>query len=305
MKLQRMFENLAIADAAGASYEFLSDTLFDYAKAFDLRQYKQHPNPEYTVVPGYYTDDTQMSLAVAKTLLDDNFTGHNLVKNILFEFKQNPINGYSRRFQRFLEETQTAEDFLANIKNDGVTNGSVMSALPLGALPTTNDVLDAATIVAKLRHDTPNGIEATQFIALASHYHLYELGPKQNMYDFASQNFVHFKEYFDQVNKLTERDMEIIVGNKWQNKGVPCDAIKTAGAVLYLYNTHRNQESTLSEAILMGGDTDSTASIACGLCSFLDNTELPQHLQRDFAPDQFGLPYIKDVAKKVEEKFKL
>jgi ADP-ribosylglycohydrolase len=59
-----MLLELAIGDAYGAGFEYASEMM----KYNDLSRYVQHPRHLGTR-PGMYTDDTQMSLAIAEMAL--------------------------------------------------------------------------------------------------------------------------------------------------------------------------------------------------------------------------------------------
>ena len=60
-----MLYELAIADAYGASFEFVDDKFI--SKNNKLR-YLRHPNRENeNILKGQYTDDTQMSIAIAES----------------------------------------------------------------------------------------------------------------------------------------------------------------------------------------------------------------------------------------------
>ncbi len=62
-----MLLELAVGDAYGAGFEYAdADTV---AAKNDLSHYVRHPR--HRISPGRYTDDTQMSLAIAEAILSD------------------------------------------------------------------------------------------------------------------------------------------------------------------------------------------------------------------------------------------
>lgn len=61
-----MLLHLAIGDAYGVGFEYVHPDLI--REQNDLRGYVQHPS-HTTILPGQYSDDTQMSLAVTEALL--------------------------------------------------------------------------------------------------------------------------------------------------------------------------------------------------------------------------------------------
>ncbi len=58
-----MLLELAIGDAYGAGFEYADEMISENT----LTHYVQHPR--HQIRPGCYTDDTQMSLAIAETLV--------------------------------------------------------------------------------------------------------------------------------------------------------------------------------------------------------------------------------------------
>jgi hypothetical protein len=60
-----MLIELAIGDAYGAGFEYASPHVVE--RYNDLSRYFQHPR--HTLQPGAYTDDTQMSLAIAEAMV--------------------------------------------------------------------------------------------------------------------------------------------------------------------------------------------------------------------------------------------
>lgn len=59
-----MLLELAIGDAYGAGFEFADEMLW----ANDFSGYVRHPRPFFEA--GHCTDDTQMSLAIAETIVN-------------------------------------------------------------------------------------------------------------------------------------------------------------------------------------------------------------------------------------------
>ncbi|MEH2331083.1 ADP-ribosylglycohydrolase family protein [Nostoc sp.] len=58
-----MLLELAIADAYGAAFEYAEETIANN----DLSRYVEHPR--FRLHPGSYTDDTQMSIAIAEVIV--------------------------------------------------------------------------------------------------------------------------------------------------------------------------------------------------------------------------------------------
>ncbi len=301
-----MLLGIAIGDAFGAGYEFDGDTSH-IKNVFDFTKYRVHPRHKQK--SGMYTDDTQMSIGVCKLLASDSpFNKLTLADSFVECFKRDPIDGYSRGFQAFLKEVSSGEEFLARIRGDSTKNGAAMRSVPLGLLPNVEDVVQCAQINASLTHNTPNGVSSSVCVALLSHHQFYEL--EDNFFDFIYAHGELDKmslDYMLQVRRMHDLNPDILFGRGCAAKGVPCDGIKTAGAVLYLINKHGTVPSALlKQAILLGGDTDSVASIALGISAINSGLDtLPPFLLRDLTNHQYGKEYLVALGETLEMKFRL
>ena len=79
-----MLVELAVGDAYGAGFEYVSDRRF-ISKHNDLSAYIKHP--KHKQKPGTYTDDTQMSLAIAELIVEQaDWTPENIASRFLEVF---------------------------------------------------------------------------------------------------------------------------------------------------------------------------------------------------------------------------
>src|SRR5262245_18028883 len=104
-----MLLELAVGDAYGAGFEYVAkERIRKYNTA---RRYSQHP--KHDIRPGCYTDDTQMSVAVAEALVSrDRWTPRLLAEHIVQAFRRDPRRGYANRFYDFLQQVGDGEQFL-------------------------------------------------------------------------------------------------------------------------------------------------------------------------------------------------
>ncbi len=287
---------IAIGDAFGAGYENLSRS--EVQEALNMTQYDCYPF-ESGHKPGHYTDDTQMSIAVAKTLYGMCFDRRNLTHSFLEEYKSNNIIGYSRGFLSILEASKSPEDFINNVVHTE-RNGAVMRAVPIGVLQDIKKVVENSVINAQISHNTDSAITASVAIALASHYFFYNLGQPSEVIEFCIDNMGGFNpeslEYLAEVSKMGELKPEILFGEENKDHGVPIHGLKTAGAVLYLLTrySHDGME-TLKQAVLLLGDTDTTSSIALGIVQSASEGGLDDFLQDDLQNGDYGKDYIRRI----------
>ncbi|PRY45068.1 ADP-ribosylglycohydrolase family protein [Umezawaea tangerina] len=170
-----MLVELAVGDAYGAGFEY-ADPGFVLAHN-TLRGYVGNPvHPD--LLPGRYTDDTQMSIAVAEVLASDGpWTAARFADAFVRAFHRDPRAGYARGFQALLPQLPDGAALLDRIRPDSDKSGAAMRAAPVGLLPSVDEVLRTTAVQARITHDTPDGVEAARAAALAVHYCHFALGP--------------------------------------------------------------------------------------------------------------------------------
>ncbi len=170
-----MLVELAVGDAYGAGFEFADA---DFVLAHNtLRGYVQNP-VHADLRPGCYTDDTQMTIAVAEVLVSGGpWTAAAFAESFVHAYHRDPRAGYAGGFQALLPELPDGAALLARIRPNSDKGGAAMRSGPIGLLSTVDDVLRCAAVQARVTHDTPDGVGSSQAAALAVHYCHFGLGP--------------------------------------------------------------------------------------------------------------------------------
>lgn len=158
---------LAVGDALGAPYEGLTsqDIFFRFGS---LEAVVTNPSGDTL----YYTDDTEMMLGVAETLIEHGeIRGPDLMAR--FAANYHAERGYGRGARQILEAAQTGGDWRTVAENifpgGSFGNGAAMRVAPIG-LFFHNDhdkVWEQARLSARPTHRHPVGIEGAQVLALA------------------------------------------------------------------------------------------------------------------------------------------
>ena len=273
-----MLVEMAIADAYGIAFEFCDNTP---DRPNDLSRYYQHPT--YAAVkPGQYTDDTQRALANVNVLLrDQQYDAKEYAKYYLGILKIDHRDGYGRGYQKFLETTPTPETFIKTIKRTKTTNGSLMGVAPLGYLRTPGEVSMAATVQAATTHSFAT-IPYACGVALAAHYFIYNLGPKNRLALWLS----------DQV------DFGSLVSNEVDDRLLIQRTKGTAQATFWAMmrglEAHDNLADIIRWAVDCGGDTDSCAAVTVAVASCSDEFEqnIPRVLLDGLENGPYGRDYL-------------
>jgi hypothetical protein len=164
-----MLVEIAIGDAYGAGFEYADENL----PKNDLKGYTKHPT--HALRPGQYTDDTQMSIAIAESLIarfDHGvpWVAETLAESFVHCFKRDWRDGYARGFQKLLEEVTSGNMLCSRLIPNSDKSGGAMRATPLGLLDKTGTILEMTEIQAAITHNTPDGIAAAQAAALMTHH---------------------------------------------------------------------------------------------------------------------------------------
>lgn len=270
--MKRMLLELAIGDAYGAGFEYADLEIVQLYN--DLSGYIQHPR--HSIKPGCYTDDTQMSLAIAETIVaQEPWTPEVLANHFVEAFKRDAREGYAGKFYDFLQKIQDGREFLASINWTSDKSGAAMRAAPMGVFPTIEKVIKAATIQAAITHNTPDGINAAVAAALMSHYFIYQLGSKSELGQFLEAN--------------VPGDWSQPWVGKVNSKGW----MSVKAAITAVERNNRMSE-LLKYCISYTGDVDTVAAIAlaAGSCSEEIEQDLPEHLIETLENGAYGRDYI-------------
>jgi ADP-ribosyl-[dinitrogen reductase] hydrolase len=271
-----MLVELAIGDAYGGGFEYAPPAFV--ARHNTVDGYLQHPT-HTGIPPGAYTDDTQMTLAVAELLADGaDWTPLNLADRFVEVFHRDPRDGYAGGFHAFLRSVTSGREFLARIRPDSDKSGAAMRVAPVGLLPTVDEVRHHATVQARVTHDTPAGIASAEAAALAVHYCHHNLGPLGDVAKWISM----------QLRADWTRPYQGKVGSK---------GAMSVRAALTALATATTMRGLLRQCVAYTGDVDTVATIALAAASRTAEVanDLPEALYRDLENGRYGRDYLHDL----------
>ncbi len=286
-----MLLRIAQADSYGMACEYLKHPRDDavLTEALTFQRYCRHP--VHNLRPGQYTDDTQMSLAVAEILIESNYHGMKCLDPIAWSeafyrvFKRDPRDGYSRGFQTILESSLSPADLVSKLVPNSDKNGAAMRSVPLGVLPTVSDVFTVARVQASITHMTPGGVLSSQIVGLMSHFALWKDGPLSQLPEWLAEQ------------GIPADDLIPWNGSRVAGPGV---GMLTARAVLTLVSREPDLMSILKRTLEWGGDTDSVAAIAWGIASTRMKEDVPYFLETTLEPGgKYGVQFLKDLGQKL------
>lgn len=295
-----MLLRIAQGDAYGVAAEYCNrhpDEL-EHRELFEFKRYVSHAI--YAIAPGSYTDDTQMSIAVAETLINFKHNLHRGTFSTSFwnAFKRDPRPGYSPNFQRILESSSCWGDVAKRLHATSDKNGAAIRAVPIGVIADPKRVVEVATEQAKITHDSEGGISSAVAVALMSHFALYDRRDFSRLPAWCCQWQPSFT--------LFERPWSGPV--QGQGRGKLGVGVVTAWATCTLLMECNSLLDIMRRILEWGGDTDTIAAIAWGIASARYRDEqLPEFFERDLemhTNSPYGVKFLKRLGERLMEAYK-
>jgi poly(ADP-ribose) glycohydrolase ARH3 len=284
---------LALGDALGGRFEAQSAEAIrqrfpTVAELFD------YPSDEL-----WYTDDTQMALGVAETLIAH---GEIIESELCKAFVTNyvPSRGYGRGARAVLEAMEEGRDHNAVAERyfpgGSFGNGAAMRVAPIG-LRFRNDpqrIKEQARLSALPTHRHPLGIEGARLLALGVGLasQLEEIQPPAFLGLLLEHcSLADFRQRLQLAQAVRCPADLAALGN-----GIEAiESVPTALASFAL--TPCSYSETVGNVILLGGDTDTLAAMAGALCgAYLGVQGLPSRLIDLLESSPKGRDYLVQLA---------
>ena len=222
-----------------------------------------------------FTDDTAMTVAIALARLE----GKGYADAMREVGRRYPMAGYGMSFQRWVLSPDMGP-------YNSWGNGAAMRVSPIGfSGATEEEVLGEARRTAEVSHDHPEGIKGAQAIALAIYYA--RAGEdKEAIKRMAQERFGY---------DLSRTVDEIRPGYTFD---VSCQGSVPESIICFLDGS--DFESTVRNAVSLGGDTDTMACMAGGIAQAFYGVMPPDIAGpvRERLPDEFL-----DVVYRFNERF--
>jgi poly(ADP-ribose) glycohydrolase ARH3 len=250
----------------------------------------------------WYTDDTQMTIGVAETLIAH---GEIVEERLCQAFVANyvPSRGYGRGARAVLEAMEEGRDYGAVAERyfpgGSFGNGAAMRVAPVGLFfrDERDRLREQARLSALPTHRHPLGIEGARLLAVAvAHCSRAERFDRDAFFDellVACES----DEYRAKLRAASAvRDAAELGG--LGNRIEALHSVPTAVASFAL--TPESYEATVGNVVLLGGDTDTLAAMAGALSgAWLGAARLPQRLVGLLESSRKGRAYLSELAEKL------
>ena len=206
-----------------------------------------------------FTDDTIMTVAIASWILEDrkDLSKKSLIKNLKYFGNNYPSAGYGGLFLNWLEASSPDP-------YNSWGNGSAMRVSPVAWIGNSlEEVEKLAEKSAKVTHNHPEGIKGAKSVAAA--IYLAKTGKSKNK----------IKEYIEEEYCYDlSRDFNRL--RSGYSFDASCQGSVPESIMAFLVSD--DYESTIRNAISLGGDADTQAAIAGSIASAY--WEVPQNIYK-------------------------
>ena len=217
---------------------------------FEFKDFKSHDFVFFTD-SNRPTDDSLMTLAIAKALLnshlDESILGE-LTEKYMHEIaRKHPNVGWGYRFYRWVFE-------LDSTRPQSFGNGAGMRISPVGWVAKDEEHLKSlARIVTEITHGHPEGLLGAEAVAMAI-FLAREGYSKEYIYNRM------VKEYYPEIDKFTLDSIRPVYSIDERGDWVTCRG--SIPQALRAFFEASDFESTIRNAISIGGDADTIAAMA-------------------------------------------
>jgi ADP-ribosyl-[dinitrogen reductase] hydrolase len=296
-----MMLELGIGDAYGSCFENCEAR---YVEAHnDLHFVGKQPS---LVPSGRYSDDTQMSIAIAELILEDfdwanEDANERMADKFLEVFKRDERRGYTPYFFMVLLNSSNGKELLSKIDGKSNKSGAFMRSAPVGLYPDLNDVMEIAARQAMVTHDSWVGRNSAIGAAMMMHYFYYDLGDKDDLVTWLNGTYfgdlIHVEKPFEAYGDTVQ---------PWQpGKRVRVHGWDCLEAAIYAIQESQYLSEVLQTCVSYTGDVDTVATVALAAasCSREIKQDLPAKLIEQFENRGFGRDFLMQLDEKLQEKF--
>ena len=270
---------LAIGDALGMPFETespLSTHLASWTGDYQASGF-------HRLKPGQFTDDTQMSLALAESILENKFYEPSIAaKKYLAWFVSGDCRGIGGNTRKAMQNLAQGKDWHAAGIEQAEGNGTAMRAAPIGAHQNRGtERLRAsahwARIDAAITHKSEEAKEGSAAMAVAVS-HLCSGGRKADLLTTVLEQVAksRIRYALEDVYRAVRRGDSLgdfLKTKEWLLAGVSPHVTQSVPAAFTVFLWSENFEDTVKNAVKMGGDTDSVAAMAGALAGSLYGIE--------------------------------
>lgn len=216
--------------------------------------------------PGQFSDDTQMSIEVAESLIQNGFDPEDLAKRYVEWLTSGRARGYGRTTLLAVHNLMEGKHWSQSGVPGSYGNGTAMRAAPFGIYFRNDlqEVINACKVDSAITHASEEAEAGSIAIGVAS-----ALAVQHDTEDLLER--IHamlpdskVKSIIYTLGSLIDAK-HIPAASALRVLGTKADVRQTVPSALYCFLKFNNYYDAILAAIKAGGDTDTTAAIVGGL----------------------------------------
>lgn len=269
----------AIGDALGMPFEGLASDNKSLA-TWDGKTFlpsRPRPPSDYgcslNVKPGQFTDDSQMSIMVSESLIENKrFNAKDLSTRYVDWIHSGRARGFGGTTKKAVDSLKAGNHWTKSGVEGSVGNGTAMRAAPFGVFYANkdfNDMFQAVKVDSAITHKSIEAEAGALAIAITTW-----LTVKKMSADVPAYLAVHLPDSVVKEKIFVALEMAKLMRSNGKGKtdaqclaelGTRADVRQTVPAAMYCYWRFDNYVDAVVAAIRAGGDCDTTAAIVGGI----------------------------------------
>lgn len=254
----------AIGDSLGL---FAESQLPTYPELLNWDGKSFLPSKSHNLPATYYSDDTQFSICVAQSLLENSgFNPENLAEKYINLFQTNTIRGYGSTTLAAIRNLQSGKSYKESGIVGSLGNGSAMRAAPFGVFfrKDLKTLVEVVKIDSAITHNSEEAEAGSLAIAIASYY-----ASNNDITNLLNKILPYLpdskvKKNISSLDALITSH-EITPNQALRVLGTSGDIRQTVPAALYAFIKFSSFHEAVTTTIRNGGDTDTIAAIVGSL----------------------------------------
>ncbi|MFQ6040646.1 MAG: ADP-ribosylglycohydrolase family protein [Candidatus Poribacteria bacterium] len=294
---------------------FVGDALGMPVEGYSAAMISQRYGVLNEMVFGRYTDDTQMMIGIAESLVHcKGFNGEDMAQRFVSNFDL--TRGYGPGAMMAIDKLRAGYSWDkaggTTFENGSYGNGSAMRIAPVGVFYHDNpkQLRKVAYLSSMITHAHPLGKEggALQAYAIACALEtrsLRENGFLQSIKAFLRDDIDIYHEKIDQIQRLLETDQKPSEVVNTLGNGITCfDSIPAA--IYSFLSHHESFESAVVYAVNLGGDADTIGAMTGAISgAYHGYEEIPDRWIEKLENGVKGRDYVISLAEQLYETKRL
>ncbi|MEI0558819.1 ADP-ribosylglycohydrolase family protein [Brachyspira intermedia] len=275
-KLKSAILGLAVGDALGVPYEFISRDIIKNNPCKDMIGYGTHNKK-----PGTWSDDTSLTLCLLDNLNNKNINYNDIMDSFALWYDKGHYTADGDIFDIGITTRDAIDNYksgknpikcgLSNEYSNG--NGSLMRILPIafyikkyfdGKLFDNSEVINIIYNISSLTHSHKRSLIACVIYTAIALNLINDMNIEEAINKALKDSFNYYKneKEINNYRRIFDSDFKNLNDTKIESSGY---VVHTLEASIWILLNTSNYKDAVLKAVNLGNDTDTTAAVTGGL----------------------------------------